>query len=166
VSAQITRVQPGAADLRSQVTLTARPDDRTRSGISLQIGQFELAVDYSVTRPTAANLALEATCTTQADVILVTGSEMQCETQADVTVFRVLIGQADLVAAGFQVSAGDIINFDPVRDIRVDAESRIITVLKESRVLTVEYEMRSTKIHQETRVLRVSAASRVNIINP
>jgi hypothetical protein len=77
--------------------------------------------------------------------------------------FKVVFAQASLVVEGFQLTQGDILNFDPCREIKVDQETRIAKILPESRLFIVDSETRTLKVPQETRILTVEYETRVNI---
>ena len=78
--------------------------------------------------------------------------------------FRAIIAQAALSANGFVLTQGDILNFDPCREIKAEEETRLARLLPESRLLIVDEETRTLRVPQETRVLKVEFETRVNII--
>ena len=80
------------------------------------------------------------------------------------TVFKVVFAQANLVVEAFKLTQGDILNFDPCREIAVESETRAAKILPENRLIIVDQETRTLKVPQETRVLKVDYETRVNTI--
>ena len=184
LSAQVARTRGISKTLSVAATFTATIDDRTRDAITLQAGAFALNITYTRVRYAASAISSSTAVTTTAVTIKRTASTVSSQfTQvvvADVVkivianftsqfaitsiVFRAVIGQAALSANGFVLTQGDILNFDPCREIKVDPETRWAKILPENRLLIVESETRTLKVAQETRVLRVDYETRVNII--
>jgi hypothetical protein len=178
------RTKPLAATLASQFTVSAQIDDRTRSIIALEIGAFTLTAAVGRTRTASTSVSVSTSLSIVYQVIRPAGSAMSVAFTFSATpekriiafgnftapftivstVFRVLIGQANLSVQGFTLTQGDILNFDPCREIRVDPETRLARILPESRLLIVESETRGLKVPQETRVLKVDYETRVNTI--
>lgn len=79
-------------------------------------------------------------------------------------VSKVVFGSAALVMEAFELTQGDILNFDPCREIAVESETRLAKILPENRLLIVESETRALRVPQETRVLKVDYETRVNTI--
>lgn len=157
------RTRSQTAALNSQFTVTARIDDRNRDAIALQAGTFTVNLDYLVIRAIGSAMTATFTQTADAQKVVVATGNFTAQVTIDSTVFRVLIGQANLQVNGFTLTQGDILNFDPCRDIRVEEETRQARILLESRLLIVDSETRQLKVPQETRVLRVDFETRVNI---
>jgi len=178
------RQQPGLAQLTARFTVNATIDDRTRDAIALEAGVSTLTVDYTRIRKVSGALSSSATVSSDYIVIKPAGSAMtaQFTVIADAkkvivntanlvnqftltgSAFKAVIASAHIQVEGFQLTQGDILNFDPCREIQVDEETRNTKVLPESRSLIVESETRTLKVAQETRVLKVDFETRVNII--
>jgi hypothetical protein len=79
-------------------------------------------------------------------------------------VSKVVFAQVSMVIEAFELTQGDILNFDPCREIAVESETRAAKILPESRLVIVESETRTLKVPQETRVLKVDYETRVNTI--
>ena len=184
VSATATRRRNITQALSVNAVLTATIDDRTRDAIALQAGAFSLNIVYTRVKFGAGAITATATATTAAtaikravstqtsqftqaaaaDVVKIVIANFASQFSITSIVFRAIIGQAALSANGFVLTQGDILNFDPCREIKVDPETRAAKILPESRLLIVESETRTLKVPQETRVLRVDYETRVNII--
>ena len=156
----------------------------TGNGIVLNAGAFTLtiistrlkfgtsAVTATVTTATTANaikravstLSSQFTQAAAADVVKIVIANFASQFSITSIVFRAIIGQAALSANGFVLTQGDILNFDPCREIKAEEETRLAKILPESRLLIVESETRTLRVPQETRVLRVDYETRVNII--
>jgi len=165
VSATIdNRTRSQSAALTSQFTVTARPTDRTREGISLEAGAFTLTVTAKRTRGLVSNITSRATVTADAKKVIICQGNFTARFTIFSIVYRAIIAQATLQANGFVLSQGDILNFDPCREIRAEQETRLAHILPENRLVIVESETRRLKVAQETRVLRVDYETRVNIL--
>jgi hypothetical protein len=157
-----TRIQSAA--LTSNFTVTAEIDDRTRDAISLEVGAFALDLVYTVIRPQGAALTASFTQITDAQKVVVTFAAFTAAFAVTSTIYRALIAEAHLTVTGFQLTQGDVLNFDPCREIKVDQETRLARLRPENRLLIVESETRTLKVAQETRVLKVDFETRVNIL--
>jgi hypothetical protein len=159
-----SRTRDLVSALESVSTVTAQIDDRLRD----QSASLDTAVTLTVavTRiPTiSATLTSEFALAGEAEkTIIAFGTLTVIFTQTS-TAFKVVFAQASLVVEAFELTQGDILNFDPCREIRVESETRAAKILPESRLLIVESETRTLKVAQETRVLRVDYETRVNTI--
>jgi hypothetical protein len=183
VSATTFRIKPLSAAMVSQFTLTGTIDNRNRDAVSLEVGAFTLTGLISRTRRLSSSITATCTFNIVYEVIRPAGSAMSASfTQianaekriisfgvfvvtatAVITGFRVAIAQANLQVNGFTLTQGDILNFDPCREIAVDQETRLARILPENRLIIVESETRALRVPQETRVLRVDFETRVNI---
>jgi hypothetical protein len=146
------------------VTVTAQIDDRTRD----QSASLESSVTFTVTATRipsiSAALTSEFQLVGEAEKFVIGQGVLSVVFTQTTAAFKVVFAQAALVVEGFQLTQGDILNFDPCREIKVDQETRIAKILAESRLLTVDSETRTLKVLQETRVLKVEYETRVNII--
>ncbi|CAB5223718.1 hypothetical protein UFOVP389_7 [uncultured Caudovirales phage] len=169
--------------LTANFTITARINN-IGSGIALNAGAFTLNIVYTrvkfgagaitatATTSTAARtigravgtLSSQFTQTADAQKVVITVGNFTASFTIASTVFRAIIAQANLSANGFVLTQGDILNFDPCREIRVEEETRLARLLPESRLLIVDSETRTLRVPQETRVLKVDYETRVNII--
>ena len=183
-TATATRRRNITQALSASVVLTATIDDRTRDAITLQAGAFTLNIVYTRVKFGAGAITATATATTAAtaikravstlssqftqaaaaDVVKIVIANFASQFSITSIVFRAIIGQAALSANGFVLTQGDILNFDPCREIKAEEETRLAKILPESRLLIVESETRTLRVPQETRVLRVDYETRVNII--
>jgi hypothetical protein len=161
---ETSRTRIVSATAESAVTVTAQIDDRTRD----QSASLESSVTFTVTATRipsiSATLTSESTLTAAAEKFIVSQGTLTSVFTQTTAAFKVVFAQASLVVEGFQLTQGDILNFDPCRDIAVDQETRIAKILAESRLLTVDSESRTLKVPQETRVLTAEYETRVNII--
>lgn len=182
-SANAVKRLTAQAALTANFTTTARINN-IGSGIALNAGAFTLNIVYTrvkfgagaitaaATTSTAARtigravgtLSSQFTQTADAQKVVITVGNFTARFTIASTVFRAIIGQAALSANGFVLTQGDILNFDPCREIRVDEETRLARLLPESRLLIVDSETRTLRVPQETRVLKVDYETRVNII--
>jgi hypothetical protein len=158
------RTRSQSATLTSQFTVTARPTDRTREGISLEAGAFTVTVTAKRTRGLDSNITARATLTADVKKVIICQGNFVGTFTIFSIVYRAIIAQANLQVTGFVLTQGDILNFDPCREIRAEQETRLAKILPESRLLIVESETRRLKVPQETRVLRVDYETRVNIL--
>jgi hypothetical protein len=178
------RIRSVSETLTGRFTAFAQPTDRTRDAIALQAGAFSLNITYTRIRPGAGAITATATATTSslsvkravgtlrsaftltadAKKVIVNTANLTASFAITSIIFRAVIAQANLSANGFVLTQGDILNFDPCREIPVDPETRLARLLPESRLLIVESETRRLKVPQETRVLKVEFETRVNII--
>ena len=178
------RIKPLAASVVSQFTVTAQIDDRNRDAIALQMGAFTLAgsisrtrnlstsitaistfnIEYEVIRPAGSAMSASFTQTADPSKVIVSFGNFTARFTQQVTAFRVAIASATLQVNGFTLTQGDILNFDPCREIRVDQETRLAKILPENRLVIVESETRMLRVPQETRVLKVDYETRVNTI--
>lgn len=183
VTATAFRIQPATATVVAQFTLTGTIDNRNRDAVSLEVGAFTLTGSISRTRRLSSSITATCTLNIVYEVIRPAGSAMTASfTQTATpekriisfgnftarftvtsTVFRVAIAGANLQVNGFTLTQGDILNFDPCREIAVDQETRLARILPENRLLIVESETRALRVPQETRVLKVDFETRVNI---
>jgi len=183
-SATAARTRTAASALTAAATFTAAIDDRTRNAITLQAGAFSLNIVYTrvkfgagaissaatstttavTVKRTASTLSSQSTITTNAQKVVISVGNLTARFAITSIVFRAIIAQANLSAIGFVLTQGDILNFDPCREIKVEEETRLAKLLPESRLLIVDQETRTLKVPQETRVLRVDYETRVNII--
>jgi len=184
VSAAATRITRTTTTVTAIFTVVARPTDRTRDAVALEAGAFTVTASATRTRSITQTITAVATVTCAINKIKPMGSDLTAAftvtaspkkvivstgnftarfTIAPILVYRAIIAQASLSASGFVLSQGDILNFDPCREIKVDQETRLSRVKPESRLLIVESETRALKVAQETRVLRVDFETRVNI---
>lgn len=157
-----TRIQ--SATLTSQFTISATIDNRNRDAIALQMGAFSLNVDYLVVRAVGSAMTSQFTQTATAQKVIVNTATLSSQFTFGSTVFRVLIAQANLQVNGFTLTQGDILNFDPCREIKAEQETRSTKILPENRLVIVDQETRMLRVPQETRVLKVDFETRVNII--
>jgi hypothetical protein len=158
------RTRSQAAAITARFTVSATIDDRTRDAISLEAGAFTLTATVTRTKALGSEMSAAFTQTaTPSKVIISVGNFTARFTIAPIVVYRVIIGQANLSASGFVLTQGDILNFDPCREIKVDQETRLARILPENRLLIVDSETRALKVPQETRVLKVDSETRVNI---
>jgi hypothetical protein len=184
VTATAFRIQPATLTVAAQFTLTGTIDNRNRDAVSLEVGAFTLTAAVGRTRTLGSSITATCTFSIVYEVIRPAGSAMTAAfTQiatpekriisfgvfvvtatAVITGFRVAIAQANLQVNGFTLTQGDILNFDPCREIAVDQETRLARILPENRLLVVESETRTLRVPQETRVLKVDFETRVNII--
>ena len=184
VTATGYRTKTVSASVTARFTVSATINDRTRDAISLEMGAFTFSATATRIRTVTVAVTAAATVVCVPTRIKVQGSAMSAaftitaNSQKVVVsvgnftarftiasqVFRVLIAQANLSATGFVLTQGDILNFDPCREIKVDQETRLAKIRPESRLLIVESETRRLKVPQETRVLRVDYETRVNIL--
>lgn len=183
-TASALRTRTTSSSLTATATFTATIDDRTRDAITLQAGSFTLNITYTrvkfgagaitatATTATAATAIKRAvgtqtsqfTQTADAQKVVITTANFASQFTIASTVFRAIIAQANLSANGFVLTQGDILNFDPCREIGVEEETRLARLLPESRLLIVDEETRTLRVPQETRVLGVDYETRVNII--
>lgn len=178
------RIQRATASLQAQSTFTATIDDRTRDAIVLEAGVSTLSITYTRLRIAASSLsstasigleylvvkavgsAMTSTATISANAVKVIVSQGTLSAQFTIasTVFRAIIAQAHLQVTGFVLTQGDILNFDPCREISVDQETRTRRILPESRLLIVEPATRHLNVVQETRVLTIDSETRLNTL--
>jgi hypothetical protein len=145
-------------------TVTAQIDDRLRDqSVSLEAA-VTLTVTFTRIPAISATLTSEFALSGQAEKLVVAFGTLPVIFTQTSTVFKVVIAQATLVIEAFELTQGDILNFDPCREIAVESETRAAKTLPESRLLIVESETRTLKVPQETRVLRVDYETRVNTI--
>jgi hypothetical protein len=161
---EISRTRNLVSALESVATVTAQIDDRLRD----QSATLESAVTFTatVTRIPSIAVAMSSQFALQGEAekfVIGAGQLSSIFTQTS-TAFKVVFAQANLVVEAFELTQGDILNFDPCREIQVDQETRAAKILPESRLLIVESETRRLKVPQETRVLKVDYETRVNTI--
>jgi len=161
---EISRTRNLVSAQESVVTVTAQIDDRLRD----QSASLDTAVTLTVaaTRiPTiSATLTSEFALVGEAEKLVVAFGTLNVIFTQTSTVSKVVFGSAALVIEAFELTQGDILNFDPCREIQVDQETRAAKILPESRLVIVESETRTLKVPQETRVLKVDYETRVNTI--
>jgi hypothetical protein len=183
VQATAKRTARTTTAVTARFTVTAAIDDRTRSAISLEAGAFTFTASATRTRTVNASISSAVTVSCSPNKIRSMASQMSSAFTATASarkvivnsanftaqftifsiVYRAIIGQASLSANGFVLTQGDILNFDPCREIAVDQETRLARILPENRLLIVDSETRRLKVPQETRVLKVDYETRVNI---
>ena len=184
VTATGYRIQTATASVTARFTVSATINDRTRNAISLEMGAFTLTGSISRIRtatkaltsaftvscginrlrPLGSSMTSAFTQTATPEKRIISFGNFTARFTVTSTAFKVVFAQANLQANGFVLSQGDILNFDPCREIKVDQETRLAKILPESRLLIVESETRRLKVAQETRVLRVDYETRVNIL--
>jgi hypothetical protein len=160
----ISRTRNLVSALDSVSTVTAQIDDRLRDqSVSLE-SAVTLTVTYTRIPAISATLTSEFVLSAEAEKTVVAFGTLSVIFTQTSTAFKVVIAQANLVVEAFELTQGDILNFDPCREIAVESETRAAKILPESRLLIVESETRTLKVPQETRVLRVDYETRVNTI--
>jgi hypothetical protein len=161
---EISRTRNLASAQESVSTLTAQIDDRLRDqSVSLETAAT-LTITYTRIPAISATLTSEFALSGEAEKLVVAFGTLTVIFTQTSTAFKVVIAQATLVVEAFELTQGDILNFDPCREISVESETRAAKILPESRLLIVESETRTLKVPQETRVLRVDYETRVNTI--
>ena len=163
-STEIARTRDILAALESSSTLTAQIDDRTRDQSATLSSQATVTVVYTRIPAISATLTSEFTQTAEAEKLIVMQGTLTAEFTQSTVAFKTIFGAATLVVEAFELTQGDILNFDPCREIQVESETRLARILPENRLIIVEQETRGLKVPQETRVLRVDYETRVNII--
>ena len=123
-----------------------------------------LTVTYTRIPAISATLTSEFQLAGEAEKLVVAFGTLNVAFTQTSTAFKVVFVQANLVVEAFELTQGDILNFDPCREIAVESETRAAKILPESRLLIVESETRRLKVAQETRVLKVDYETRVNTI--
>jgi hypothetical protein len=158
------RTRSQSATLTSQFTVVARPSDRIREGISLEAGAFTVTANVLIIRAVGSTMTARATLTADVKKVIICQGNFVGTFTIFSIVYRAIIAQANLQVTGFVLTQGDILNFDPCREIRAEQETRLAKIRPESRLLIVEGETRRLKVPQETRVLKVDYETRVNIL--
>lgn len=116
-----------------------------------KVGQTEL---FSATLETSTNIA------TQANMIA-TGSGSYSVTAVQETQGNYQAsGVGDFDSFVSTLAFGKLITFDPLRELDVTQETRILKVYRETRLKLVEQETRLRKIRQESSVLEVEQETR------
>lgn len=162
IAVDAVRTRDCIAAVSSESTVTVITD-RIRD-ISMAL-ESAVTVTATVTRiPTiAVSLSSAFSLAGEAEKFVIAFGVLTSVFTQTATVFKVVFAQANLVVEAFELTQGDILNFDPCREIAVESETRAAKILPESRLLIVESETRALKVPQETRVLRVDYETRVNI---
>jgi hypothetical protein len=160
---ETSRTRIVSATAESAVTVTAQIDDRLRDQSAALTSTATVTVAVTRIPSISAALTSEFTLLGEAEKFVIGQGVLSVVFTQTTTAFKVVFAQAALVVEGFQLTQGDILNFDPCRDIKAEQETRIAKILAESRLFIVDSETRTLKVPQETRVLRVEYETRVNI---
>jgi hypothetical protein len=160
---EISRTRIVSATAESVSTVTAQIDDRIRDQSAALTSAATVTVTATRIPSISAALTSEFTLVGEAEKFVIGQGVLSVVFTQTTAAFKVVFAQASLVVEGFQLTQGDILNFDPCREIKVDQETRIAKILPESRLFIVDSETRTLKVPQETRVLRVEYETRVNI---
>lgn len=151
------------AAVSSEFTTTV-VTDRTRDHSVTLESAATVTATYTRIPAISVTLTSEFTQTADAEKLIVSQGTLSAEFTQSTVAFKVVNGTGALVVEGFQLTQGDILNFDPCREIAVESETRLARILPENRLIIVDQETRTLKVPQETRVLRVDYETRVNII--
>jgi hypothetical protein len=161
---EISRTRNLVSALESTATFTAQIDDRLRDQSAAINSAFTIVCDSTRIPSIAVAMSSEFSFQCEAEKTIIAFGTLTVIFTQTAAAFKVVIAQANLVIEAFELTQGDILNFDPCREIKVDQETRAAKILPESRLLIVESETRRLKVPQETRVLRVDYETRVNTI--
>jgi hypothetical protein len=146
------------------ITVTAQIDDRLRDQSAVITSAATLICDSTRIPSIAVAMTCEFTVVGQAEKFVIGAGQLSSIFTQTTVAFKTIFGSATLVIEAFELTQGDILNFDPCREIKVESETRLSKILAESRLLIVESETRGLKVPQETRVLKVDYETRVNTI--
>jgi len=160
----ISRTRDLASAQESVATVTAQIDDRLRDQSVSMSSAVTLTATYTRIPAISATLTSQFQLQGDAEKFVVAFGTLSVVFTQSTVAFKTIFGSATLVVEAFELTQGDILNFDPCREIRVESETRLAKILPESRLLIVESETRRLKVPQETRVLRVDYETRVNTI--
>ena len=138
--------------------------DRTRDNSIALESAVTVTATYTRIPAIAVSLSSEFTFAGEAEKFVIAFGVLTSEFTQTSTVFKAVFAAAALVVEAFELTQGDILNFDPCREIGVESETRLAKILPENRLIIVDQETRTLKVPQETRVLRVDYETRVNII--
>jgi len=161
---EISRTRDLASALESAVTMISAIDDRTRDQSAALTSSATLTVVYTRIPAISATLTSEFALSGDAEKLVVAFGQLSSEFTQTTVAFKTIFGAATLLVEGFQLTQGDILNFDPCREIAVESETRAAKILPENRLIIVESETRALRVPQETRVLKVDYETRVNTI--
>jgi len=162
--AEISRTRNLVSAQESVVTVTAQIDDRLRDQSVSMSSVATLTITYTRIPAISVTLTSEFALSGDAEKLVVAFGTLNVIFTQTSTAFKVVFAQATLVVEAFELTQGDILNFDPCREIAVESETRAAKILPESRLVIVESETRTLKVPQETRVLKVDYETRVNTI--
>lgn len=163
IAVDAVRTRDCIAAISSESTLTVITDRIRDHSMALE-SAVTLAATYTRIPAISATLSSEFALQGEAEKRVVGAGVLAVVFTQTSTVSKVVFGSAALVVEAFELTQGDILNFDPCREIQVDQETRLARILPESRVVIVESETRTLKVPQETRVLKVDYETRVNTI--
>ena len=138
--------------------------DRIRDDSATLISEFSLAATYTRIPAISATLISEFAFAGEVEKFVVGQGVLAVVFTQTSEVSKVVFAQANLVVEAFELTQGDILNFDPCREIAVESETRAAKILPENRLIIVESETRALRVPQETRVLKVDYETRVNTI--
>ena len=161
---EISRTRNLASALESIATVTTQIDDRLRDQSADITSAATLICDSTRIPSIAVAMSSEFSLAGEAEKFVIGAGTLTVVFTQTAAAFKVVFAQANLVVEAFELTQGDILNFDPCREIQVDQETRAAKILPESRLLIVESETRTLKVPQETRVLKVDYETRVNTI--
>lgn len=163
IAIDAVRTRDIIAAVSSEFTVTVSIDRTRDNSIALE-SAVTVTATYTRIPAIAVSLSSEFTFAGEAEKFVIGSGVLSSEFTQTSTVFKAVFAAAALVVEAFELTQGDILNFDPCREIGVESETRLAKILPENRLIIVDQETRTLKVPQETRVLRVDYETRVNII--
>ena len=163
IAIDAVRTRDIIAAVSSEFTVTVSIDRTREHSASLESAVTVTATGTRI--PTiAVSLSSEFTLAGEAEKFVIGAGVLSVVFTQTSEVSKVVFAQANLVVEAFELTQGDILNFDPCREIAVDPETRAAKILPENRLIIVDAETRALRVPQETRVLKVDYETRVNTI--
>ena len=144
ITAEIERIQPFGAEFSAETQQTTNTDlSRRRNTTVVLESQTALVLTPERTRDVVSNQQVTTTVIANVDAFKTTSADLESVSTALFIITKVTRIEADLQVTGFVLTEISAFNIDPFLQLKIEPETRRLTVTKETRTLNIASESRT-----------------------